>query len=61
VVVLVPAHDEEALIARCVRSLFAQTYPRELIEIVVIADNCSDDTATEAAAGLLKVDGEAPR
>ena len=49
VVVLVPAHDEAALIARCVRSLRAQTYPAELCDVVVVADNCTDATATIAA------------
>ena len=43
--VLVPAHDEEASIARCVHSLLEQDYPDELYEVVVIADNCTDDTA----------------
>jgi exopolysaccharide biosynthesis WecB/TagA/CpsF family protein len=43
--VLVPAHDEERLIARCVESLLAQSYPRALYRVVVIADNCSDSTA----------------
>jgi 1,2-diacylglycerol 3-beta-glucosyltransferase len=47
--VLVPAHDEAALIARCVRSLRNQTYPAALYRVVVIADNCSDDTAALAA------------
>src|SRR5262245_54143654 len=45
VAVLVPAHDEAELIARCVRSLLDQTYPSDRYEVVVIADNCSDDTA----------------
>lgn len=49
-VVLVPAHDEEALIGRCVRSLAEQTYRRELYEVVVVADNCTDDTAAVAKA-----------
>jgi 1,2-diacylglycerol 3-beta-glucosyltransferase len=49
-VVLVPAYNESALIARCVRSLILQTYPSELYEIVVVADNCTDDTAAMAAA-----------
>jgi exopolysaccharide biosynthesis WecB/TagA/CpsF family protein len=53
--VLVPAHDEELLIARCVGSLLDQTYPRDLYQVVVIADNCSDDTAARAAASGAKV------
>jgi 1,2-diacylglycerol 3-beta-glucosyltransferase len=48
VTVLVPAHDEEALIGRCVESLNAQAYPHELFEVVVVADNCTDDTAEVA-------------
>ena len=48
--VLVPAHDEELLVARTVRSLLGQTYPRDLFRIVVIADNCSDKTASVAVA-----------
>jgi cellulose synthase/poly-beta-1,6-N-acetylglucosamine synthase-like glycosyltransferase len=48
--VLIPAHDEEALIARCIRSLLDQSYPRELYRLAVVADNCSDDTARLAGA-----------
>ena len=47
-VVLVPAHDEEELVGRCVRSLLDQTYPSPLYDVVVIADNCTDDTALVA-------------
>lgn len=47
--VLVPAHNEAGLIARCVRSLVEQSYPAELFRVVVIADNCRDSTAAEAA------------
>ena len=47
-VVLVPAHDEESLIARCVKSLLAQTYPGHLFRVIVIADNCTDRTASIA-------------
>jgi hypothetical protein len=50
VAVLVPAHDEEALIARCVRSLREQSYPSELYDVVVIADNCTDDTVAIAGS-----------
>ena len=41
---------EQQLIARCVGSLLDQTYPRDLYRVVVIADNCSDETAARAAA-----------
>lgn len=47
-VVLVPAHDEELLLPRAIESLLAQSYPRQLFRIVVIADNCSDATADVA-------------
>ena len=49
VVVLVPAHDEESTVAGCIRSLQGQEYPSEHLEIVVIADNCTDETARVAA------------
>ncbi len=42
---LVPAHDEELLLARCLDSLRRLRYPRERVDTVVIADNCSDRTA----------------
>jgi len=42
---LVPAHNEELLIAHCVRSLVAMDYPVEARRIVVIADNSTDGTA----------------
>jgi exopolysaccharide biosynthesis WecB/TagA/CpsF family protein len=48
--VLVPAHNEAELVERCVASLRAQSYPPELFEIFVIADNCTDATARRAAA-----------
>lgn len=43
--VLVPAHDEEAGIAPTLASLRQLEYPPELVHVVVIADNCSDDSA----------------
>lgn len=43
--VLVPAHNEELLIANCLMSLRNLEYPRDAIDIRVIADNCSDLTA----------------
>jgi exopolysaccharide biosynthesis WecB/TagA/CpsF family protein len=47
---LVPAHDEEQLVARCVTSLIDQTYPGRLYRVFVVADNCSDGTAMAARA-----------
>ena len=46
--VLVPAHNEEALIGRLLRSLDQLDYERELFDVCVVADNCSDKTASIA-------------
>jgi cellulose synthase/poly-beta-1,6-N-acetylglucosamine synthase-like glycosyltransferase len=48
VVALIPAHDEAATIATTLQALRRQTRPPD--RIVVIADNCSDDTAGIARA-----------
>jgi exopolysaccharide biosynthesis WecB/TagA/CpsF family protein len=53
--VLVPAHNEEQLIARCVASLLDQSYPADRYEVVVIADNCVDETAARAATAGARV------
>jgi GT2 family glycosyltransferase len=47
---LVPAHNEMQGIASTVESLLAVTWPRTQFEVVVVADNCSDDTAAVARA-----------
>jgi cellulose synthase/poly-beta-1,6-N-acetylglucosamine synthase-like glycosyltransferase len=46
--VIIPAHDEEAGIAATVRSCRQLDYPGGLFEVVVIADNCADQTAALA-------------
>ena len=43
--ILVPAHDEERLIATTVRSLLEIDYPAVLFEVHVVADHCTDRTA----------------
>ncbi|AZY53351.1 glycosyltransferase family 2 protein [Bordetella avium] len=53
--ILVPAHNEKAVIARTVRSLLAVDWPREHFRVLVIADNCSDDTAARARAAGAEV------
>ena len=45
---LVPAHDEALTIAATLESLWGQTRPPD--RIVVVADNCTDDTAEIARA-----------
>ena len=47
---LVPAHNEELLIERCVTSLMSLDYPAELRSVLVVADNCTDRTAEIARA-----------
>ena len=44
----IAAHNEEAVIANLVRSIRAQDYPSELIDVFVVADACTDDTARVA-------------
>jgi cellulose synthase/poly-beta-1,6-N-acetylglucosamine synthase-like glycosyltransferase len=53
--VLVPAHDEAAVIDGIVCDLLRQDYPRDRFRVVVVADRCSDDTAAIAAAGGAEV------
>jgi cellulose synthase/poly-beta-1,6-N-acetylglucosamine synthase-like glycosyltransferase len=45
---VVPAHNEAMGIAQTVKSLQAVDYPKELFRVMVVADNCSDDTAARA-------------
>jgi 1,2-diacylglycerol 3-beta-glucosyltransferase len=49
-VVIVPAHDEQLLIAQTVDSIMQSDYPTELRSLMVIADNCTDGTAEIARA-----------
>lgn len=46
--VVIAARNEEAVIGRLVKSLLAQDYPRELFDVFVVPNNCTDDTAGEA-------------
>ena len=43
--VLVAARNESAVIADLIHSIKVQNYPQELIDVFVIADNCTDNTA----------------
>ncbi|MCY0888351.1 MAG: glycosyltransferase family 2 protein [Alicyclobacillaceae bacterium] len=43
--VIIPGHNEERVIGPLIESIKAQHYPMELIDIHLIADNCTDHTA----------------
>ena len=49
--ILICARNEAAVIGDLLASLRAQTYPRELLTVYVLADNCTDDTARIAREG----------
>lgn len=54
--IIVPAHNEEAVIGESVRSAFAADYPKSVFDVYVIADNCLDRTreiAEESGARCL--------
>jgi cellulose synthase/poly-beta-1,6-N-acetylglucosamine synthase-like glycosyltransferase len=54
--VLVPAHDEEAILGNLLKSLDALDYPKEHFAVHVVADNCIDGTATLVrATGWIQV------
>jgi len=42
---VIAAHNEELVIGNVIDSLLNQNYPRELYDIFVVADNCTDKTA----------------
>ena len=48
--VLICARNEENVIAQLIDSIKKQDYPAELVDIYLLADNCTDDTAAVAAS-----------
>jgi len=47
--VLISARNEENVIGHLIDSIKANDYPQELVDIYVVADNCTDSTAKVAA------------
>lgn len=45
VAVVVPAHNEELVIANTVRAILELNYPKEALSVYIYADNCTDKTA----------------
>jgi cellulose synthase/poly-beta-1,6-N-acetylglucosamine synthase-like glycosyltransferase len=58
---IVAAHDEEAVIAAKVANALALEYPRELLEVIVACDGCSDGTAEQARRAGADLVLELPR
>ncbi len=58
---IVAAHDELSVIAAKVENALALDYPRELLELIVACDGCSDATAEEARKAGADVVLELPR
>jgi hypothetical protein len=53
--VLVPAHDEQAVLGATLTSVARADYARSGLDVVVIADNCQDRTAEIASAFEVRV------
>lgn len=48
IAIVIPAHNESLLISDTVGNMWKQNYPPDAMCVLVIADNCSDDTASLA-------------
>ena len=62
--VLIPAHNEELVVGDLIANLRTLDYPQELVEIFVICDHCTDQTArivAEAGAVALVSEGAGAR
>ena len=53
--IVVPAHNEALFIAETVTGLLGQEYPGDRFQVVVIADHCTDETASLARASGARV------
>lgn len=51
VTIVVPAHNEDVVIAQTAKAILDMNYPHDKVELLLFADNCSDDTYQE----MLKV------
>lgn len=58
---IVAAHDEESVIAARVANALALDYPRDLLEVIVTCDGCTDATAARAREAGADLVLELPR
>lgn len=52
VTVMVPAHNEGKVIVATVEHILRLNYPEDKVQVIVIADNCTDDTAEKLRSFL---------
>ena len=52
---IIPARNEATVIGQLVESLLRQDYPREMFDIYVVPNNCTDDTEAVALAAGAKI------
>jgi cellulose synthase/poly-beta-1,6-N-acetylglucosamine synthase-like glycosyltransferase len=58
---VIAAHDEEAVVTEKVRNALILEYPRELLEVIVACDGCTDATAERARSAGADLVLELPR
>ena len=49
IAVLIAARNESAVLGNLLQSIHEQDYPKDLLDVFVVADNCTDNTAAIAA------------
>ena len=47
VTIVVPAHNEDVVIAQTAKAILDMNYPHDRVELLLFADNCSDRTYEE--------------
>lgn len=50
VTIVVPAHNEDVVIAQTAKAILDLNYPHDRVELLLFADNCSDNTYQECLA-----------
>lgn len=55
IAVVIPARNEAPVIGNLVASLMRQAYPKELFDVYVVPNHCTDDTEAAAAAAGAKI------
>jgi glycosyltransferase involved in cell wall biosynthesis len=53
--VIIPAHNEQAVVGRCIESL-ARDAGADTYQVIVVANGCSDDTAEVVRQAWERVD-----